>query len=102
MRDDSVDPRDTEWECDNPAYRVYFWRQQTPPPGIPPEQMGWESHEHRLTDVTDVHQVIAWAEERLPTHERYVLYVEQSDAGSPGLVRLAGVGPTEGEPLVVQ
>lgn len=80
---------------------MYSWHRQDPPEGIPAAHMGWECREQRLTDATDVHEVIAWAEEQLPAGDRYVLYVEQSNAGSPGLVRLAGLDPTEGEPLQV-
>lgn len=77
-----------------PVYRVYFWHRPPPPPGVSVNQMGWSCHEYRLIDAVDVHEVIAWADERLPEGDHYVLYVEQSDGGRPGLVRLAGVDPT--------
>jgi hypothetical protein len=102
VRSDYVDPRDTEWENPDPVYRVYFWHRQAPPAGIRAESMGWQSEEHRLTEAADVHEVIAWAEQRLPSGDRYVLYVEQSDRGLPGLIRLAGTDPTEDpNPLAV-
>ena len=44
--------------------------------------MGWYSDEYRLIDATDVHEVMAWANERLEDGDRYVLYVEQSKAGA--------------------
>ena len=97
MQTEGVDPRDTEWECDEPVYRVYFWHQPAPPPGIAAEQMGWHCDEHRLTGAADVHEVIEWADRRLPEGDHYVLYVEQSDRGMPGLVRLAGVEPARGD-----
>ena len=98
VRTEGVDPRDTEWENPDPAYRVYFWHQPAPPPGIAAEAIMWHCDEHRLTGAADVHEVIAWAEQRLPAGANYVLYVEQSDRGLPGLIRLAGTDPTEGEP----
>jgi hypothetical protein len=55
-----VDPRDTAWEVNAPAYRVYFWLQ---PPGPPPsgeEQMAWISDEYEVEDA-DVAVVLEWA-----------------------------------------
>lgn len=86
MRFESVDPRDTSWECPQPVYRVYFWSG----PGL--------SDEYRLVGASDVHEAIAWADERLPDGDQYLLYVEQSDAGRLGLVRLAGTEPTAQRP----
>ena len=30
-----VDPRDTRWECDEPAYRVHFWTLGHAPGAVP-------------------------------------------------------------------
>jgi hypothetical protein len=92
---ESVDPRDAEWESRTPVYRVYFWHRQAPFRDISAEDMGWECDEYRLTGASDVHEVIAWAGERLPDGDRYELYLEQSDAGRLGIVRLAGIDPTD-------
>jgi hypothetical protein len=85
-----VDPRDTAWEVDEPAYRVYFWRQVPQPIGLSP---GFESEEFEVTG-SDVHGVIAWAEATAGSDRTYTLYalvrrLEQE----VGLVRLAGADP---------
>lgn len=51
-----VDPRDTFWEKDDPAYRVCFWHRQSDRP-----MAGWVSDEWRISNV-DVAEVLAWAE----------------------------------------
>ena len=53
-----VDPRISRWEVDQPAYHVYFWQLSS----NVPDAM-WASDEWRLTEA-DVHEVLAWAEER--------------------------------------
>ena len=95
MRADGVDPRDTTWEASDPVYRVYFWHRPPPPAGMPADQIMWHCDEQRLTGANDVHEVIAWAESRLPAGDQYVLYVEHADGGGRGLIRLAGADPTE-------
>jgi hypothetical protein len=62
------------------------------------EGIGWYSDEYRLIDATDVHEVMAWANERLGDGDRYVLYVEQSEAGRLGLVQLSGDPPESRQP----
>ena len=61
-----VDPRDTTWEVDTPAYRVYFW---SLPPGPPPssseEGIGWSSDEYEVEDA-DVTVVLEWPTPRHP------------------------------------
>lgn len=94
VRSQDTDPRATEWVCDDPAYRVHFWRHPAPPPDVPADEMGWHCVEHRLAGVTDVQEVLAWAGQRMQDGDQCVVYVEQTDAGSPGLVRLAGFDPT--------
>jgi len=89
-----VDPRDIEWVCDDPAYRVHFWRHPAPPPDVPADEMGWHCVEHRLAGVADVQEVLAWADQRMQDGDQCVVYVEQTDADRPGLVRLAGFDPT--------
>jgi len=42
-----------------------------------------------------VHEVIAWANSRVPVGDHYVLYVERTENGDTGLIRLAGTDPTE-------
>jgi hypothetical protein len=93
VRTEGADPRDVEWVCDDPAYRVHFWRQPALASGGA-DAVVWDCDEHRLAGVADVQEVIAWAAQRVPGDGQYVVYVEQTDAGSPGLVRLAGFDPT--------
>jgi hypothetical protein len=95
MRAEPVDPRDCSWEVDHPAYRVYFWHRPAAPPGIRPEQMGYHCDEWRLTEAADVREVLAWAESRRREEQTYVLYTETRDQQGLGLLRLAGVDPTE-------
>ena len=51
----SVDPRDTEWGDDFPAYRVYFFTD--PAPGL----HGLKSDEFEIRQAPDVGSVIEWA-----------------------------------------
>ena len=94
---EGVDPRDIEWEVDQPVYRVYFWHQPPAPPGIPQQHMGYHCDEYRLRDATDVHEVLAWAERTAPPEQTFTLYVEHLHENSPGLIHLAGVDPTVGD-----
>jgi len=78
-----IDPRDTEWESDYPAYRVYFWSGS--------RSSAWRSDEWRLTDA-DAPEVLSWAQEH--AEGRYVtIWVEAHDAGRLGMVRLVGWEP---------
>jgi hypothetical protein len=92
-----VDPRDTAWEVDQPAYRVYFWHQQLAPPGIRQAQMGYVSDEYRLTGADDVVQVLRWAKGAARPEQTFTLYVEHLHDNGPGLIKLAGEDPTESE-----
>jgi hypothetical protein len=88
-----VDPRDTAWEVDTPAYRVYFWLQ---PPGPPPSgegQMAWVSDEYEVEDA-DVAIVLEWANSKGSSGQTFTLYALVHCNGTPGLVRLAGTDPT--------
>jgi hypothetical protein len=91
----SVDPRDTLWEVDRPTFRVYFWHQQAAPADIPQHVMAYVSDEYRLTEASDVFEVIAWARATARDEQTFTLYVEQDSDVGPGLIRLAGVDPTE-------
>jgi hypothetical protein len=88
-----VDPRDTAWEVNAPAYRVYFLLQ---PPGPPPsgeEQMAWVSDEYEVEDA-DVAVVLEWANSKASPGQTFTLYALAHCNGMPGLVRLAGTDPT--------
>jgi hypothetical protein len=86
-----VDPRDTTWEVDEPAYRVYFWRRVPQPIGLSP---GFESEEFDVAGA-DVQEVIAWVEATAGSDRTYSLYaLLRSLEGQLGLVRLAGADPT--------
>ena len=81
-----VDPRDTQWEVDAQAYRVYFWDTQT-----------WACEETRVTGVADVAEVLDWAAGYAGVRE-ILVYLELTSglgvsARRPGLVRLSGRDP---------
>lgn len=80
MNVQGIDPRDTEWEVDSPAYRVYLFTDD-----------GGHSDEYQLTDA-DVSEVLSWAKERAGDRQ-HVVYVVHDDAGSLGLIRLSGADP---------
>ena len=93
MRIRPVDPRDTTWEVDTPAYRVYFW---SLPPGSSPSgegRMAWVSDEYQVEDA-DVRAVLEWAKSKASSGQTFTLYALVYCNGRPGLVRLAGVDPT--------
>ncbi len=92
---DPVDPRDAEWEVDEPAYRVYFWRQPVAPAGVRQEHMGYEFEEYRLSGADDVHEVLAWAAEHAQLARSFTLYVEHRREERIGLIKLAGLDPTQ-------
>jgi hypothetical protein len=87
MRAQLVDPRDTQWEVDRPAYRVYFWRQLDG--GV---DAGWASEEWQI-EGADVREVLAWADADA-SRRPYILYVCSTSDGEPGLIRLSGQDPT--------
>jgi hypothetical protein len=91
---DGVDPRDIEWEVDQPAYRVYFWHQPAAPPGVARELVMFHSDEYRLSDVVDVGEVLAWARDRGRADQTFTLYVEHRDGDRLGLIQLMGTDPT--------
>ena len=91
---EGIDPRDTEWEIDNPIYRVYFWHQPPAPPGAAQERMMVHCDEYRLSDAVDVAEVLAWAQDRSRPDQTFTLYVEHRNADRFGLIQLMGTDPT--------
>lgn len=91
---EGIDPRDTEWEIDDPVYRVYFWQQPIALPGMSQEDVMYLCDEHRLSGAADVGEVLDWARSAARPDQTFTLYVEHRDAGRPGLLRLMGVDPT--------
>ena len=96
---EGVDPRDIEWEVDDPVYRVYFWS----PLGEDRPDVMYECESYRIRDVASVHDVIAWANDAARAEQTFTLYVEHRQvehhrAGARqihlGLIRLSGVNPT--------
>jgi hypothetical protein len=84
-------------------YRVGFWTQQTPPSGtdIAPEDMGWSVELHDLR-AEDVHEVIAWADDKARADQIYTLYIRLVDGHGPGkdlLVQVAGADPARNPPF---
>ena len=75
MQAQPVDPRDTRWEVDQPAYRVYFWQ-----PGVTDE---WE------LDGADVDEVLRWAADHA-SGRQYAVYACVTTTEGKGLIRLLG------------
>lgn len=81
------------------VYRIGFWRQQEPPEGsdTPPDEMGWGVIWWEV-EAEDVHEVIAWADEKAAAEDRiYTLYVRFTDPYPPErewMIRIAGADPT--------
>lgn len=88
MRAYPVDPRDTDWEISQPAYRVYFWEKQRNN-----EDSGWAAEEWELQDA-DIGEVLDWRNEKAKGRLS-VLYACVSYDDALGLVRLSGTDPTE-------
>ncbi|MGC4748744.1 hypothetical protein ACLQ28_24280 [Micromonospora sp. DT201] len=76
----TVDPRDQTWEIWQPKYRVHFH-----------DKTG-AAEEYEVEGV-DVSQVMAWAAERCDGRT-FVVYA-CVPCGGLGLLRLAGIDPTE-------
>jgi hypothetical protein len=90
---EGVDPRDTQWETDWPVYRVYFWHQPPAPPGVAQGHVMWHCDEYRLSEATDVEEVLGWARSSARRDQTWVVYVEHRDGQRSGLVRLFGTDP---------
>jgi hypothetical protein len=78
----AIDPRDTTWLENQPAYRAYIF-----------DKSG-ASEEWRLTDVHSVCTALEWAESNSSGRD-FVFYVEVRTPQGTGLVRLAGQDPNE-------
>ena len=89
-----IDPRDTEWEVEEPVYRVYFWHQPLAPAGVPQEHMMFHSDEYQLSGAVDVGEVLDWARSTARRDQTFTLYVEHRHGEGPGLIHLMGVDPT--------
>jgi hypothetical protein len=83
-----VDPRDVTWEVDLPTYRVYFWTQG-----------GSACDEWRVTNSASVHDVLAWAMDRVGEGRSYQVFVEVPAEHGLGILRLAGADPTSPQGL---
>jgi hypothetical protein len=57
----------------------------------------WQCEEWRLTEAADGHEVLAWANAPDTRRRMFELFVEASRTDSPGLLRLAGSGPSDPE-----
>jgi hypothetical protein len=89
-----VDSLDAEWENGGPTYRVYFWHQPLPPPGVAQESMGYHCEPWRVREARDLFEVAGWARGRA-RGRTFTLYVEHTEANRLGLIRLAGADPTD-------
>ncbi len=78
-----IDPRDVRWEVDYPTYRVYFWRLRDS-----------LSNEWRLTEVVNVHDVLAWADARVQPGWTYQVFIEATGEQGLGAIRLLGLDPS--------
>lgn len=91
MKAEPIDPRDTLWESDQPAYRVYFWGRQSQRPFA-----GWASDEWRLSEV-DVADVLSWANERAQGRFITIWVEHESKQLGLGMIRLLGWEPTRND-----
>ncbi|MCK9893745.1 hypothetical protein [Frankia sp. AgB32] len=89
-----VDPRETRWEVERPAYRVQFWSAPDSNPHVAPHSTTYE-----ITD-TDVLAVLDWVT-RTRGDRVFVLYVVCRQGGELGQLRLAGQDPTASDPAGV-
>ncbi len=90
-----VDPRDTRWSINLPAYRVYFWKKGTGPVGHPEDRVGHMAYEYELSSCHNVREALAWADENAGNDRTYTLYAVCSRGDDNGLVRLFGIDPTK-------
>ena len=84
-----VDPRDTERDEYNPAYRVYFWERSSHA-GIPDELAGYRSDEYELLGADDVREVLTWAEKNAGPDRTFTVYAILDRCE----IRLLGRDPT--------
>jgi hypothetical protein len=96
-----VDPRDTQWQIDDPAYRVTFWSEREDTSGTP----AWSASEFEVTgNGLEAEDVMSWAREQSKGNTQVVVYVLVDRLDSrPGLIRLAGHEPDfDGDTLRMQ
>lgn len=80
-----------------PVFRLTFWRQQLPPPGIPAEHMGYEAREFEVYGA-EVDAVLYWARSEVRAGKTWTLYVTvRCPYLGLGQVLLAGSDPTAAE-----
>jgi hypothetical protein len=91
VKAERIDPRNTSWEKDDPAYRVCFWHRATNGP-----MAGWVSDEWRLSEV-DVAEVLAWAEQQARGRRITVWVEHDDDRDRPSMIRLFGWEPTRAD-----
>jgi hypothetical protein len=87
------DVRAIRWNVHSPTYRVDFWHQYPPPPGGQAAKMGFKQDAHRVSGADSVSDVVAWAQENA-SGRSFVIYVELTYGGEPGILRVHGVDPT--------
>lgn len=90
-----VDPRSATWEIASPRYRVYFWTLQRSA-RVPSDSDGYTATEFELTGAASVQEVLEWVEaSSAPAHSSYTVYVLADADEGVGLIRLAGLDPTQ-------
>lgn len=95
MIEQPVDVTERRWVITGPSYQVQFW-QKLNDPG-PPLVPLWESEVHRLSEVSDVREILDWAKSN--TAGRLVVIHAEVDRGdNTGLVGLYGSDPTRSTP----
>lgn len=92
MRIRQVDPRDIQWEVDDPRFRVHIWTRCAADGD--PATTGFRADEYEI-DGADVDKVLSWAHERAEAQGgTFGLYLLVTGERAPGMVRLAGADPT--------
>jgi hypothetical protein len=81
-----VDPRDTQWEAENPKYRVHFWQHQGA------STSAWVSDEWEIAEA-DVDEVLHWSRAE-SAGRSFVVYVLCAVGTELGLLRLYGTDPS--------
>ena len=85
-----IDPREAQWEVDDPKYWVIFWSERKAHEGT----SFWISSEFELSGTgIQVDEVLAWARAEGKNSAAVVVYVVVDHCDSRGLVKIAGVEP---------
>lgn len=79
------------WATEARAYHVYFWTQMSDPD--PPAVALWRSDVKRVSGVSDVIEVLAWAEEHAEGRT-VTIWLEVPAGGRFGLIQIHGIDPT--------